>query len=310
MPIDERSYALLERLHRTFEQKTDRLHGRLAEPEDALFPGYLEVWRETIHDPAAFLAFSRQTMQALELSVQGITGAKGGYLVYAHYAGPAQQYLGIFLVRDAQGLLFRHHPATASFEIDETIYLDTDRLAMAVRIRLDRMEEAEGRFVELIKHQRSQAEISEYFVQWVGLEAPTTSRAQTETFLQLVEELPLPVDQDTGAPMEEAAFQDLVRQYAQKAPQKVISLSEFDATFYESRPTARRLVEEQELPLDEEFPFDRATFNRHFNQKVSSGGMTLYFNRQHLQQGVIEVEGDTVRIHLADLAELVRELME
>lgn len=307
IPVDERSYALLEQLHRTFEQKNDRLHGRLADPGDALFPAYLESWRQATD---GFIQFSRQTMQALELSLQGVTGAKGGYLVYAHYQTEAQEYLGIFLVRDTQGLVFRHRSAEATFEIDETTYLHTDRLAMAVRIRLDRLEAEAGRFVELIKHQRSQSGISDYFVQWVGLEETTTSRAQTETFLELVEQLPLPVDQETGTPMAEEEFQGLVVEYAQKAPQKTINLQAFDETFYESKPTARRMVEEQEMPLDTEFQLDRAAFKRHFQHKISAGGITLYFNRQHLQRGQVQLDGDEIRFIDAELVEQMRLLLE
>ena len=128
----------MAKLHRTFIQKNDVLNGRLSSPEDALFPGYYELLRAENYSAEAFLQFSRDSTQALQLSLQGVTGAKGGYLVYAYYQAGEEEYaryqLGIFLVRDANGLLFQSG-GTGAYELHPATYLDIDRMALACRIK-------------------------------------------------------------------------------------------------------------------------------------------------------------------------------
>ncbi|WP_020535217.1 nucleoid-associated protein [Lewinella cohaerens] len=76
--IDEKAEELIGKLNKTFVQKNEVLNGHLAAPEDALFPGYFHLLEEDKFSPEAFLQFSRDSMQALQLSLQGIVGAKGG----------------------------------------------------------------------------------------------------------------------------------------------------------------------------------------------------------------------------------------
>ena len=109
-PIDEEAQALVDKLHDTFVRKSDTLQGYLSPPEDALFPGYFQLLLENgLEQADAFLNFTRDTMNALQLSLQGVLGAKGGYLVYADYTDEATQEraIGIFLVRDTDGLSFQ-----------------------------------------------------------------------------------------------------------------------------------------------------------------------------------------------------------
>ncbi|MCB0585038.1 MAG: nucleoid-associated protein, partial [Phaeodactylibacter sp.] len=232
-PLDSRADLLVEKLNHTFLQKEDILHGYLSAPGDALFPGYFQHLVDEQLTEEAFIAFSRDTMNALQLNLQGVVGAKGGYLVYALYEVENTRMLGLFLVRDTEGLAFRKEGEdAAAFLLDTVTYLNTDKLAMACRIHINRFEEGQGRFVELIKHARSQKEISEYFVNWIGLERPESSKTLTQSFLQMVEELPMPVDESTGEKMEEGRFREKVLNFAMQSPQKTINLEHFGQELY------------------------------------------------------------------------------
>jgi nucleoid-associated protein YejK len=311
MPVDERAQALADKLHDTFVRKEDTLQGYLSSPEDALFPGYFQLLIEQGMTEEAFLTFTKETMNALQLTLQGVLGAKGGYLVYLDYTEEVsnQRVLGIFLVRDTEGLVFQKRDAEEGFALGTVTYLNTDKLAMACRLLVGKFKAGEGRCVELIKHAKSQKAISEYFMQWIGLDRPESSRELTQSFLEMVEELPMPVDEETGEAMEEGRFREKVLQFANSSPQKVINIDEFEQEFYKNENPAQQYLQDHQVELDKEFRFDKRTLNQFYNHKVSAEKIYLYFNDGHIKHGQITVDGDQVTIHSPELAEQIAELL-
>lgn len=309
LPVEERAEALVARLDRTFVQKEDTLQGFLSPPEDALFPGYFQHWQEQPGSDEAFLTFTRDTMNALKLSLQGVVGAKGGYLVYADYTVFETRMLGIFLVRDTEGVVFDKRPDEAAFALHTITYLNTDKLAMACRIKIDRQAREQGRYVELIKHNKSQKEISEYFLAWIGLERPESSKDLTATFLSVVDRLPLPTNETTGEPVPEGDFREEVVNFAMKNPQKTINLQAFNEQFYGDQPVTQSFLQENEIELENEFRYDRGAMKRFNNHKVSAEGLYLYFKRNHLTDGQVRVEGENIVIHSPELAEQLADIL-
>ena len=306
LPPEERAHELIRKLNQTFEQKSDTLLGYFSAPEDALFPGYFHILQENGFTQEGFQQFSRDTMQALQLSLQGVTGAKGGYLVYADYTVGIERNLGIFLVRDTQGILFDKDDHHRSFGLRTITYLNTEKLAMAGRINVAKFQSGQSRCLELIKHAPSQRTISEYFTNWIGLDRPESSRALTKAFLHMVEQLPPPVDEESGQPMATHEFQEQVRAFAMEAPRGTISIQAFDEVFYRNEPKAQSFISEQELPLEDDFRFDQSTLKRHFQHRLSADGISLQFTRQDVAAGRIRMEGDTIVISDPELAENLR----
>jgi nucleoid-associated protein len=295
LPLDERSHQLVEKLNDIFDQKSDTLQGFFSSPEDALFPGYFQDLVAKNFDAPAFVDFSRESMQALQLSLQGVTGAKGGYLVYALYEIFDVQLLGIFLIRDTEGVVFQKEEDL--FSINPITYLNTDKLAMAGRIDINKFSSGNARCLELIKHTKSQKTISEYFINWIGLDQPESSRELTKTFLNLVEELPLPKMPESDQHMTETEFKEEVMNFAMSRPHKTLKLEEFDQQFYGEEGTAKSFVQENEIPLEQEFRFDQNTIKRFFHYRASSDGITLHFNQKHLTSGMVILEDDRIVIH-------------
>ncbi|MCB9080239.1 MAG: nucleoid-associated protein [Lewinellaceae bacterium] len=310
LPADDQAIALVQKLNRAFEFNTEMLQGDLCPPDEALFPGYFQVLVDNALTTPAFLDFSRETMQALQLSLQGVVGAKGAYVVYANYTLGEQHYLGIFLVRDTHGVIFQRAGSRAAFSLQSTTYLNTDRLALACRIRVDRFRQGGNRCVELIKYARSQKEISQYFIHWIGLHQPVSSRELTDSFLELLEELPLPVDAETGVPLEAGQFEEQVLQFAKSSPDKAINLRAFDQAFYGESNTLEPFLQDKNFQLDDEFRYDQGTLQRHFNFRVQGDGLTLHFTRTQLSLGLVRIEGDQVILHAPELAQEIAALRE
>jgi|UPI0005919864 nucleoid-associated protein YejK len=310
LPVEERAQALSDKLHDTFVRKEDTLQGYLSSPEDALFPGYFQVFVDSGMTEEAFLSFSRETMNALQLTLQGVLGAKGGYLVYIDYTEELtnQRVMGIFLVRDTEGVVFSKKEEAEAFALNTVTYLNTEKLAMACRILIGKFQADEGRCVELIKHAKSQKAISEYFIQWIGLERPESSRDLTNTFLEMVNELPMPVDEETGEAMPQQQFHEKVLQFANSSPQKVINIEEFEHEFYKNENPAQQYLQDHQVEMDKEFRFDKKTLNQFYNHKVNADKIYVYFNSGHLKDGAIVVEGNRVIITSEELADQILDL--
>lgn len=304
--IDERGIELVGRLHRTFESKSDVLLGKLSSPEDHLFPGFFEHWMQENRATEAFLQFSRETMQTLQLGLQGVVGAKGGYLVYADYVAEDIPMLGLFFVRDTEGLIFRRLQERAGFDLDAVTYLDTNRLAMAARIRLDGSVDR-GYQAQLIKHNRSQSTISEYFINWIGLEKTDSSKELTENFLDIVEHLPLPYDENAGREMKPEEFQKEVVTYALSSPGQSIELEQFESRFYGEERPATHYLSEQGVDFTDGFRVDANTLRKHNRLRAYAAGISLSYDKQHIRDGVIRVEGSRIIIDLPELAEEIED---
>ncbi|MFT5165848.1 MAG: nucleoid-associated protein [Saprospiraceae bacterium] len=310
VPIDSRSEELIITLNDTFVSKTDLLHGSLSTPEDALFPGYLQEVTENQFSEEAFIEFSQNTMRVLQEGLQGVIGAKGGYLVYAEYEHFETRMLGIFLIRDKEGIVFRKNKESNTFNLHSVKHLDTDRLAMACRITLNKFQQNSGRFVDLLKHAKSQKEISEYFVNWIGLDQPESSKSITQTFMNVVDKLPLPLDEDTGQPMEEEQFHHQVMAYAVQSPQKTVELDKFDQHFYGDEPIVQNYLKENHIELDNEIRVDKGTMKSHYTYRASAEGISVSFSKNDYTSGKVSIKGDNLVIDCPQLIEKIMDMLE
>lgn len=299
---DDNAVELVAALDQMFERKPDLMQGYLAGADESLFPGHYQVWLEEGQGRDAFIHFSKETMRALQLALTGVIGAKGGYLLYADYTIDEQRMLGMFLIRDKAGLVFQQRSDEAGFELDTTQFLDIDHLAMACRIL-----NGPGRNVQLIRHARTQSKISQYFQDWVGLQNGESSTELTHTFLDAVDNLPMPMDKETGNAMEESDFKRALIQYAAKSPQQTIQVKSFDEHFYGNDAPLRSYLQEENVPLEDGFRIDRRAMRKQFYLKASHQGVSIGLTKEHLSSGLVdinEVDG-RITINSVELAQLL-----
>ncbi|MEL7159731.1 MAG: nucleoid-associated protein [Bacteroidota bacterium] len=289
LPITDHSIELIGRLDQIFERKNDLLQGFLAAPDESLFPAYYETWLQEGRDRANFVGFSNDTMEALRQSLQGVIGAKGGYLLYADYTMEEQRMLGIFLIRETPGMIFIKEEE--ALKLRSTQYLDVDHMAMAVRLLAGK-----GRNVQLIRHARTQSSISQYFTDWVGLDRPETSAELTHSFLEMVEELPVPKDKETGYAMNEGEFEKALVKYATKQPQQTIRAKDFDEFFYGNDKPLQEMLAEGDGTLDEGFRVDKRSLRKQFYLRAGFGGLSVTCTKDHFRNGQIEVDEATGKI--------------
>lgn len=302
LPISEQAIELIGRLDQIFERKNDLLQGFLSEPDESLFPAYYESWLMEGRDRSNFITFSEDTMKVLQQSLNGVIGAKGGYLLYADYTMEEQRMLGIFLIRETPGMIFVTDESGEALKLSLTQYLDVDHMAMAVRLLA-----GNGRNVQMIRHARTQSSISQYFTEWVGLDRPETSAELTHSFLEMVEELPVPKDRDTGFAMNEGDFEKALVKYATKQPQQTIRAKEFDEFFYGNEQPLQDMLAEGDGVLDQGFRVDKRSLRKQFYLKAGFGDMSIGCTKDHFRAGQIEIDEQTgtITIKNQELASLL-----
>lgn len=306
LPLDEAAADLVTRLDQLFERKNDILQGYLAEPDEALFPGLYQTWVDDGRRKETFLQFSKDAMHALIQMLQGVSGAKGGYMLFVDYTLEEERRIGIFLIREQDGLMFGADRVDSErdFALNPVRYLDLDHLAMAGRIFA-----GQGRNVQLIRHARTQTQISQYFSDWVGLAQPESSTELTYNFMEAVRELPLPKDQESGFAMEEADFNKALVQYANRQPQQTIKVDDFDQFFYGNEAPLKAYLEEQSNEeFKDGFRADRSLLRKAFYLRASDQGISVSFNKEHLRQNLVEVDAEngTIVIRSPQLADLLK----
>ena len=307
-PVDGKAEQLIRQLNDTFIQKEAILNGYFSESENLSFPAFYRKLAGNRFAGESFIRFSRETMELLRIGIKGVLAAKGGYMVYADYDYLGDRFTGVFLVRDADGLIFRKDSAHHSFQLDTVTYLNTERLAMACLVDLKRFGNDAGRYLQIIKHAKTQREISEYFLTWLGIERPESSREFTQSFLQLVNDLPLPMDPENGRPLEDSTFRREVVAFAMSNPHKTIDIREFDRHFYGEETVTQDFIQKKDITLDTEFRFDPGLLRQLYKYRVSAEGITLGFSRSDFTSKKITVQGNMVLIESQALADRINEL--
>jgi len=308
IPIDQKAQGLIEKLNDTFLLKESILNGLFSDMQPPSFPGYFKQATNNKLGKDAFNKFSCDTANLLKLAIRGVLGAKGGYLVYAHYAHLDDQYVGVFLVRDTDGLVFKRQPDNHSFTVNTVTYLNTEKLAMACLIDLKRYRKKEGRYLQVIKHAKTQKDISEYFLNWLHLERPESSGEFTRTFLDVVNDLPLPLDPESGRPIDEDVFRKEVYDYASSNPHKTINMRDLDSYFYGEEKTVQNYLQEHNITLDTEFRYNPGMLKELYKYQVRAEGISLGFSRGDYTTRKIVVEDNIVIIHSESLAERIKEI--
>lgn len=302
LPITEQAIDLIGRLDEIFERKSDLLQGFLVEPDEGLFPAYYQNWLEEGRGRQPFVTFSGNAMDVLKGNLEGVVGAKGGYLLFADYTMEEQRMLGIYMIRNAEGMIFEEEGEDPALKLRTTAYLDIQNMAMAARLLA-----GPGRNVQMIRHARTQSSISQYFTDWVGIDRAETSAELTQSFLEMVEELPVPKDRETGFAMNEGDFEKALVKYAAKAPQQTIRVQDFDEHFYGNEKPLQDMLADQESPIDQGFRVDRKALRNQFYLRAGVGGISITCTKDHFRNGQVHVDEATgkITINSEELASLL-----
>ena len=293
LPLDDDVRALVVELARGFDGSR-LVNGRFDDSPGKLFPQKFADYLAGEHSDAAFLEYSRQAVGHLETVIQGKSGAKGGYLVLCAYDDEEGHRHAVFLLRNTVGRIFRR--TDAGFDIEPVVHLDTRQLAMACRVDVGKYRRGAGAYLELTH--RSEAEVSAYFSDWLGVEPTASRRDMTAALQELLGEIEPPVDRDTGEGASRAATMERAYEHVRASPTKVVDIHELSQELYGSPATLESAARERGVELESEFRYDAGALRELVELRARAEGIDLRFPRAAMEDGVMYVEGEGARMRV------------
>jgi len=240
------------------------------------FPHYFQQYYNDINDDT-FITFTRSVIMNLKQIIRNVLFAKGGYFIFAQYDINNTPYIGIYIIRDEKGILFNKDSESMTFSISSVSYLNTNKLAMGCRVNLAKYSNRDGRYIAMIKN--NQADISNYFYNWINVIQPESSREYTDALFQIISNIDAPINPSTNQPYTLDVFRKNVHDYIKSRPNKVVNMAEMGTYFYNNDSIFIDFIEENNFTVDTEFKVDGRSLKKFCNFDVRADGIRLTFSR-------------------------------
>ncbi len=281
LDVSELSINLVQRLDASYK-RAPITYAYFDNVAQNIFPSEFMSYIQN-QSEASFLTFSQNVMLNLRDKVESISPAKGGFLVFSQYEIDNRNYIGVYLIRDTVGMLFRKDRGRSAFIINPTEHLDLDKLAMACKIDIDTYESNGGKYLSFMK--RKMNDISEYFVNWVSVSDRESNKILTQNLFTLVNLVSLPRDENNREISREA-FRSEVYRYVDSLPTKIVNINELSEHFYSDETYLANFAETNGISINTEFKPVAAEMKRFVQIDLASDGIHVQFSRKELNTKV------------------------
>lgn len=269
--IDETAVRLVTELNNRYIN-LNSTHAVFADgEEEAVFPTEFKEYSSKLTS-AAFKSFSVKTIKNLKERVEGLAPAKGGYLVYVDYTENGD-FLGVFLIRNTSGMLFRKAGSSKTFKINPSEHIDFEKMAMGCRINKSLFANGGARYLSFVK--RRNEELSDYFVNWIAANDSVDDLQDTKNLYELLREIDVPND-DAGQPMDRSAFLEKVFDFIVGSERKV-NLKTLSAQFYGDDNKLTQVSDQKGIQINSEFRANTRILKKFKLVKVKSDDIELSF---------------------------------
>lgn len=281
LDINELSVNLVQKLDASYK-KTQITYAFFDTENRNIFPEEFQNYIEDGSD-VSFIQFSQNAMSNLRDKVEGISPAKGGFIVFSQYEVDGRGYVGIYLIRDTIGMLFRKDRGRSAFIINPTEHLDLDKLAMACKIDLDQYRANNGKYLSFMK--RKMNDLSEYFVNWVSVSDRESNKILTQNLFSLVNQVNLPRD-DNNQEISRDAFRAEVYRYVNSLPTKIVNINDLSEHFYSDETYLADFAERNNISINTEFTPVSSEMKKFVQIDLDSDGIHVQFSRKELNTKV------------------------
>ncbi|MDX1808566.1 MAG: nucleoid-associated protein [Sulfurospirillaceae bacterium] len=243
--------------------------------------------------------FSDILTRKLKNKIDGISPAKGGYLVFARYT-TTQDFLAIFLVRNTEGS--KLIPSGGSWNLDSTQYLDVEHFAMGAKINLSILNsDSDDRYISLV---RGNTDISSYFEAWIGLDDPKQENKDAQALFNISNHIELPDG------MTRDSLKRIIFDYAKSSTGKVVNLRDLSTYIFQDENYITNYCETNNIDIDGEFKLAGANLSRFYKVSVKANNIELTFPRSSFNPDEIEIIDEQVVIHSTELAQRIQNAID
>jgi len=253
------------------------------------FPERFNNYKNSERSNDNFIEFSQSALRNLNTIIRAKTLASGGYFIFAEYTLNSTNFFSIFLVRDTEGKILRR--TEHSYEIDTIEYLDTKNLAMACRINETRIENSIDNYLSFT--QLKQAEVADYFLDWISIQQLESSTEYTRSLYDIVNQISPPINPETNQEYQIEEHRNNIYNYISSNPNKVVNLRELGEHFYDAPDIYIDFAEENDISIDTEFRYNKRQLKRFIKVEINRDGINLKVSRGAINEKVRLSEDNT-----------------
>lgn len=307
LPINQSTVRLAQNLNGAFSNEKSS-YGNFQTIDNSFYTNF-SLHQDTQTD-ISFLEFTRVVTDQLSVVLSRIFFAKGGFFVFCQYNLNNTNFFSVYLVRDVEGVLFNKDNVNHTFQISPVKYLDTNKLAMGARVNIEKLTNSDNNHISLTKS--NQADISDYFIEWIGMTRPESNADFTNTLFQIISSIDSPINPATGQQFEINEFREAAYELIKAAPNKVVNLRDLSNSFFGEENTLIEFAEAKGYELDHEFRYDGRALSKFKRINANRDGIRLSFARGDLDTKISLSDDDNelVTIRSRSLADAIRQQID
>lgn len=256
----------------------------------------------TRYDKKKMLEFTRTYTMKLADQIKNVPGAIGGYILYGIYKIDNKDYFSIYLLRNNKGKLFRRNANV--IEVRDIKYLNTEKLAMACNINMQRYNDNHEKPLRFISKKRD--EVSGFFYKWIGIKEIENSKEYTEKFREIIENIDPPINPETNEPYSREVWQKKAADFV-KTQNKTINLREISKHFYDDSEKLPNFASDNGIEIDNEFRAHSKELYKLIKHFIKSGSIELKYSVGDKKEQIIRTDGNKLIIESEELVQLFNE---
>ena len=306
IPIDDKAENLVKELNTRYSnlKNTKITYATFDYEEDRDFPKEFDKYYKS-KTKDDFIKFSIEAIKDLKTRIEGRAPAKGGYLVFAEFEDYGK-FLGVYLIRNTTGMLFNKSDDGKYFEINPTIHIDFEKIAMACRLNYERYEKKDGRYLGFIDVKKE--EVSKFFNEWISSKDQEDNISDTKHLLyDILKKIEPPKDEE-GNLIQTNIFLQEVQEFIKGSPNRIVELKTISAQFYQDEDVIPTYVQENNISINSQFKADAGILRKFVNVNVTAEKITLNFPPKYFRNKV-RIGGDNADLVIIESEALVTKIL-
>jgi nucleoid-associated protein len=252
--VDGRIEECFRELKHTMMKRLGKDYGCFSE-DRAAHP--LSPWLDEYHqEKMSFESFSQKAMKHLALEIDKTEEPLDGFMVLAHERLATSELLHIFFVQHQTGQFI-----DGDLTINESFYLDTSGIRLAVKIDLDDLYSEDphrtSAAITLLRW-RGEKELSDIFIAFIGFIEKVDVAAETDKFLGVVTDYTKALPDDIAHQTNKQVVDYCLEQNKIGKP---VVISELSAQLKENPPVRAEKINSSGEPTPNEAPVDLPEFS-------------------------------------------------
>jgi hypothetical protein len=281
--FDNKVYTLISNLYDFFSRTIK--YGIFSSDADNIFHSkFNEIAKQNIENDM-FIEFSREVIKDLKSRMESIPQSKGGYVIFTELDNNNNNFFVVFVVRDKTSPHFSYK--NKQIQINESIHINTDKLAMACRINIDAYKNSDERYLSFLSVVQQDA--SKYFIDWIGAIAQQRSTEDTKAFKKIINNVDLPKDDD-GQEIPRERLRKMVFDMCSSTGN--INLKVVSEAIWKEPDYLSNYAEKNSIVINDDFVADKKVLKTFIKYFVSNDDIRLEFPSDYM--------GSKIRLDNAD----------